>query len=316
MKNAFKMLWLIIAVMFVFGLVLAAVGFATGAARHIRATPSGVELVKQEVVWTQKTETDSAAFSNVELDFPATWTSIAFEQSDHYGYQVKLPMRSAVTLRDSVEDGTLKIGLKSDQSFWGDLNLDWRNFNFLVNGWSGSEKGAVTIYVPQDAQLDTVKLDFAAGKYDVGPLAARKVSVNCPAGDVQIAGITADTVGLNLTSGSMRAKKIEATTLTGSLTMGELYLSEVHARAASLSGTTGELYFTGDATEKLDVSLTAGDATLTLARPRNAYALFYDSSVGDLTVNGRSTGHLHEADPALTQLTVSTTAGNASLSFK
>ena len=317
MKNALKVLWLIIAGALIFGLVLMAIGFAAGATRHLRMTPQGVKLVGDYHSSFQKTEPNAAAFKNVEIDLPATWTSITFEESDHYGYAINIPTDSSYQLIDTVEGDTLRIGPERDLGNWGDLNLNWSGLNSLVNGWAdNTQQGTIVILTPKETPLDSVTLKLAAGRYEIGPVTARDVSVSCPAGETKIGEINATKVDLDVASGSMRATGIKADTLTGSLSAGELFVLETNAKKVSLSGSAGHLRFSGDATAQLDVELSAGSAELDLARPRNAYALTTDVSAGSIRVNGKPMGGLREIDPELTPLNAKTSAGTINLSFK
>ncbi|MCL2882738.1 MAG: DUF4097 domain-containing protein [Coriobacteriia bacterium] len=317
MKNAIKVLWLVIAGTLIFGLVLMAIGFAAGATPHLRVTPQGVKLVGDHPSSFQKTEPNAAAFKNVEIDLPATWTSITFEESDHYGYAINIPTDSSYQLSDAVEGDTLRIGQERDLGYWGDLNLNWSGLNSLVNGWAdNTQQGTIVVSVPKGTQLDTVSLKLAAGRYVIGPVTARDVSVSCPAGETKISKISATKVDLDVAGGSMRATGIKADILTGSLSAGELYVLETDARMVSLDGSAGHLRFSGDATEQLGVELSAGSAELDLARPRNAYALTTDVSAGSIRVNGESIGGLREIDPELTPLNARTSAGTINLSFQ
>ena len=307
------MLWLILGGIFALGCILAVIGFGTGAVRHLRIGSQGIKLVRDERTDFRKTEANAGPFTNVKIDLPATWTAISFKSSDHYGYEYQIFGNSSYYPSDTVEDSTLRITLKSNPRFWGDFNLDWNDFSF---GSTAGKQGKIIVYVPRDVSLNTVELNFAAGKYTVGPLTARQVRVQCPAGQVQLGAIDADQVDLRLTSGRMRADGITADALTGSLTAGELSLSAVSANNVSLKATSGNLQFRGDAAKQLDTKVTAGSVILDLARPRRAYALSGKQSAGSVQVDGRSlTGSVEESNPGLTQLTLRVTAGSLDVNF-
>ena len=315
MKNAVKTLWLIIAGLFVLGLLLVMIGVGFGATRHLRTSARGIELVPQKTTYYQKNEPNAQAFSKVEITLPATWVSVTFEQSDHYGYAINIPVSESYRIRDAVEGGALKLGLEGTSKNGGDLNFNWPDLNFALSGWTKGEKGRIVVYTPREARLDTIKLDFAAGSYEVGPLDAREVQVSCPAGEVTIGKITADNVNLALTAGSMHVTGIDADTVNASLTAGELYTLETSANVVSLSSTTGEIRFSGDAKKRLGVTTTTGEATVELARPRDDYAVTADTAMGDIEIDGVSARRLHESDPGRTQVNASATVGHIGLKF-
>jgi len=315
MKHAFKTIWLIVVVVFFLGLALVAVGLMTGASRRIQLTSHGVELGGSRVVYVQKSDLDTPAFTNVTLDIPATWTQVSFEQGDSYGYEIKLPSAAQQDFDCTVQNETLHIAAKSDRN-WTDLNLI--NLGEVNLDWTdrGYEQGKVIIYVPHGVQFDNVQLNLAAGDYTVDAFSARQVAVSCPAGNVRLGQITASRVALSVQSGSMRSDGVTTTTLIETVTAGELTSLNAETVVASLSATTGELRFTGDASKQMTAKVNTGETWLNLERPRNAYALTTSVATGNLSVNGRSVGQVHETDSNLTKLNASVVTGTAHLVFK
>ncbi len=317
MKHAFKTLWLVVAALFILGAVLAAVGMAAGASRRIQLTPHGVELGAPGVVYVEKSERNTGAFTNMDLAIPVTWTRIdvAYSSTNSYGYEVKVPSSAQHDLDCSVKNGTLTIEPRDkhawgalDLSNLGEINLDWRN--------RGYDEGRIVVYVPRGVALDTVQLSLAAGDYAVGDLDARNVSVTCPAGTVRMGRITANRVALSAQAGSMRVAGVTADTLIETVTAGELTSLESSASVVSLSVATGTLRFEGDAKNQLTAKIAVGEGQLSLARGRDAYALTSEVAAGEISINGRSAGQTHEIYEDRTQLKVSVATGEARLSFQ
>ncbi|MCL2332179.1 MAG: DUF4097 domain-containing protein [Actinomycetia bacterium] len=320
MKNAIKTIWLIVGLLFVSGMVLAVIGIGLGAARRIEWTENGLHAGSTEVVSVQKSDNNVPAFRKVDLNLPATRTSITVRESDHYGYDIKLPSARRYELDVTVADGVLQVSPRGNWSGPGfstgvfDLTQGWMGINLDFGNPYGTS-GEVVVYVPQGTQLDAVALNLAAGKYDIAGINAKDLRINCPAGDVTIADIVADTVDLSITTGSMRASNITTDSFTGKLTAGELTSTETSAAVVNLSCTTGQLRYSGDASKALTIDVTMGEGTVDLRRPRSAYALTTDVTAGDLSINGRSTGRIRESDPNLIPLRASVATGQISLSF-
>jgi|GEM_PF-1845071 len=317
MKHVFKTLWLIVIAAFLLGLALVVIGLASGATRRIQLTAHGVKLGGPRVVYVQKSDLDTPAFTNVTLDIPATWTQISFEYDDSntYGYEIKLPSSTQRDLNCTIKNQTLHVASKNNRAW---ANLDLINLGEVNLDWTGRgyEQGKVVIYVPRGVQYDTVQLNLATGDYTIADLSARHVTVACPAGNVRLGRITASRVALSVQSGMMQSDGITTTTLFETVTAGELTSLNANASVASLSVTTGELRFTGDASKQMTTRVTTGEAWLALARPRDAYALTSKVTTGELSINGHPEGQTHEVNTELTQLNASVVTGEAYLTFK
>ena len=315
MKHAFKLRWLIVIVTFILGLALVVIGLASGATRRIQLTPQGVHLGGPQVVYVQKSDLDTPAFTNVTLDIPATWAKVSFEYGDSYGYKIKLPSSTQRDFDCTIKNETLHIASKNNLAW---PNLDLLNLGFANLDWTGRgyQQGEIVIQVPRGVQYDTVQLNLASGDYTIGDLSARQVAVTCPTGNIRLGQITASRVALSVQSGMMQSDGITTTTLFETVTTGELTSLSANASVASLSVTTGELRFTGDASERLTAKVTTGEEWLNLARPRSAYALTSQIATGELKVNGRSEGQSYEINTELTQLNASVVTGEAYLTFK
>jgi len=311
-----RILRIIMAALFVLGLVLAAIGLATGASRRIQMTSRGLQLGGANIVYIKKSDLNTKAFTNVSLDIPATWTQVVFEHGDSYGYTIDLPSATKRDFDCTVDNETLTVKPRdtsslSDQNVikLGEVNLDWTN--------QGYTEGKIVVRVPRGVQFDAVRLNLAAGDYNIGEVSARHVTVTCPAGSTRLGQITASRVALSVQGGSMRCSGISTTTLIETVTSGELVSLNSDAGVASLHVTTGALRFTGDASKQMTVKASAGAATLALTRPRAAYALTCDSTAGSVEVDGMSAGGLHEeANPGLTTLAATATTGSVNLNFK
>lgn len=191
----------------------------------------------------------------------------------------------------NIEEGTLNI---VDKFGRGDVN-------FKVKPWSSfkSSKGIeYKIYCPKGMDIKLVEIDSNLGDIDISGVKAETLNVKHDLGDIKFTNLTMDTVDVDLNLGDVSTENIQTKNLTINNQMGDL----------SVKGT-----FTGQNSFETEM----GDIKVETTLEKEKYALYLDSNLGDVKVDGVGMNGDYQVDNnSQNIINASTTAGDIKVKFQ
>jgi DUF4097 and DUF4098 domain-containing protein YvlB len=228
MKPAIKTLWLVIAFMFAFGLILAGVGLLAGAAHRPlyfergRRTKGDYRDDVHESLRNTEPITD--------IDIEVAQADIQFITSDTYGYDIDLKDQWPVNIKFasgklsvSQRPALLSLGITPDLGF-----------------------GAIKIYLPADARLGDVDISTASGDISIEALEVNRLTLDLVSGTLTSHDTTCAALRLNVVSAQVD--------YTGDVT-----------EAMELDGVSGDMRFTlarPASNYRADCNMVSGDVSI------------------------------------------------------
>ncbi len=134
---------------------------------------------------------------------------------------------------------------------------------------SKSYNGAfITIYIPEDTELDEIDISTGAGKFTADFLSARSIDLEFGAGDVNIGELYA-------------SDEVDIDGGTGQITIGAGSM-----RNLQLDMGMGALYLTSEIKGNGELNLGVGEARITLLGSRDDYAVELEKGIGEIRFDG------------------------------
>lgn len=123
---------------------------------------------------TTKSYTEVKAFNSIDIDVDSA--KVVIEHGKNYGIEYKL-IGDEDDIKCEVTDGTLMV---SD---------DYDDTGFHIF-WHWSDDSYLTVYVPENVDLDTVKIDSDAGNIKINGIVADEFKIDSDAGNITVKNIT------------------------------------------------------------------------------------------------------------------------------
>jgi len=155
-----KILWKVIILSIAVGLVLAIIGFFTGASRTLYLDRRGVHVSGSGI--SHITESDMESFKNIYID--AGFSDVVFVISDHYGIEL---YGNNMEWRWTLENDALGITYESST-----------RFQILHIDFISKERNYAKIFIPQDSQLETVTIKTGSGDISLADLQADNLDIS------------------------------------------------------------------------------------------------------------------------------------------
>ncbi|MCL2883879.1 MAG: DUF4097 domain-containing protein [Oscillospiraceae bacterium] len=262
-----KKFWIAVAIVAAVGFVCGVCGLAMGPELGAYWDLSGVHRAGG---FQNIAETLDAPVTDIDLQVSSA--TVTFAQSDHYGYEVtNMPADNPITFQ--FDGRTLTVR----------QNIDWWHLR-LFSFWTPDP--AITIYLPPDAALNTVNLQFSSGSVTVNGLNAQQVQVRFSSGSLTIADVQADTLNVQLTSGTARINNTTAGSVTMGLSSGTLTASGLVSQGFALTVTSGSATLDGTFTGANTVRVSSGSARMTVHGNKADYSRDIAVSSGMARVDG------------------------------
>lgn len=220
------------------------------------ATLRGLDLeIGACTMYIKETEEDSVSIS------------ISGECEEHYRYHIK--------------DGNTLMLLHKDMKY-DDLGHIWNRSHP-----KGNTK--IYLYLPKDAALDEINIDFGAGILESGSLRAREIEINAGAGDCRFEGLeAADSIDLDMGAGKVTVDKLTAREAELDIGVGELRVSGMEvSKEVQICVSMGYAVVNGVFTGEMDAECSMGSLDLTLQGVETDYNYELDCGMGNVTIGGK-----------------------------
>ncbi|MFS0784668.1 DUF4097 family beta strand repeat-containing protein [Bacillus sp. 1P06AnD] len=321
MKKGTKFLYLFASCLIVFGLIIAAIGFFSGAHYSVSFNGTSVEVDKHDTL--KKKTVALKAFENVNIDINDA--DISFIPSDEY--KVELSYLSKQKWTCEVKNGTLFIKYK-------DHNEKARfSLNF---GLSASNQAKIKIYVPKEQMINQFTLINKYGDTSINGLSSQKLSVESNDGDLALLNISTnslsianeygDSVVKNVSTndfsiagndGDMLIQNLNAMKATVSNKYGDIAIRQVNSKGLTINSTDGDLSLSGSLKGMTEINSDYGDVWVKPTNNQKSLGYQLKTQYGDIIVNnkpfeGTVTSSEHNKD----MLTVKAQDGDIALKFQ
>lgn len=267
MKKLTKaLLWLALPLLAI-GAVLMAAGWGMGGAKMVWSRFSDRAAHEE----TRPVEAVEQIEVNLSLG------SVTFQPGDRYAVDLKWS-GERYEMDYSCEDGLLRV--------WD-----------MADGWMNLTGGEVVITLPENAKLDKVTVNAAAGSVDLAGFEAQTLTVDADLGSVTVAGVKAGEMDLTLDSGGLTLERASAEELDAELSLGS-----VEATALTVEESTeircdcGSVELRGILRGETEIQASLGSITVETALPEREYGYDLNADLGSVTVNGREQGSRAQKD--------------------
>ena len=309
-EEQMKTIWKLIIISLVVGLIIAAVGFSTGASQTLYWDNKGIHL--PDDTESRITEPDLGYFSSIDIN--TKFCDVEFVTSDKYGVDA---CGYGIEWDWSLDNNTLKVA--TDKR----MTVNFFNINISFSKLPGNY---VKIYIPKDAELGTVIVDVDSGEVDIGGFRADSVRISNAFGTVKIDSISSDTLQINQNSGDFTGTNLSANSLFHSNSFGSSHFSNVIAdrlksdgdstdisfddckfneitvknsfgkitgrdiisSRADIKQDSGDISLTGDFTGETIIRCSFGSVDLTTSREKTDYMYDITAKFGDISFDNES----------------------------
>ncbi len=192
--------------------------------------------------------------------------AVTGECEDHYRYRIK-------------EGDTFMLVHKDMKS--GDFDDLWKR-----NHHKGNTK--IKLYLPKNASLDEVSIDFGAGKLESGYLKAREIEISVGAGECVFEGLEAsESADISLGAGKFITESLVAREAGFDIAAGELQVNGAKVGSETqVDISMGNAVLNGVFAGELDVECSMGSLELTLEGAESDYNYEVDCGMGSIKIGG------------------------------
>ena len=232
---------------------------------------------------TEKTRLDLTADSlrNLNVDMGACGLYVLESEDDHVWIAVDGDWHKVYY---TIEDGnTLRVENTYDRNKWP---LNYWPFN-----WERGSLGntAVYLFLPKDAVLDEINMDFGAGKIETAVLQAKHITLDCGAGEFNVDEVKADTIYLTVGAGQAIIHSLTAGDAELEAGAGELVVHNIDISGnLDLSIGMGNGTIDGTITGDMDAECGMGSLTMNLTGSEDDHAYTVDCSMGEVNIGNSS----------------------------
>lgn len=326
------------------GVLLGAVGFALGGAtglgwdgEHLRVLETGEHARRVEENMELGTLTGVVVESGS--------ADVRFETADTYGVRL-VDYDASERLSYRVEDGVLFV--ETDPANQG--------ISMVMGFFTTSRTPEITVYLPEDAELETVNLDQDMGNLEIAGLSAGEMTVSLSMGDAELSGVEADSLQLESDTGDISLSGSTAGSLTMTMNLGNLELEDVAvdgtaslendcgditlnsctfgnlqqlscnlgditaenltADGVTLFCDTGSASLQGKLTGLITAQMNLGDLDLEIAGTREEYAITAETGLGDVRVDGEEAPGYETVTDAPNRIEVTSELGDVAVDFQ
>ena len=186
-------------------------------------------------------------FSKMRLDISASNLTIKLEGNSYKVETYQIPKNTKIESKDGILE--IKNNKKLNKS---------------------DSKSRITIYLPEDVELEEADIQVGAGIVDVTGLIAKNVEFSFGAGNVNMQNITVK-----------NNAKIECGA-------GQAIIKNSELANANIETGVGKLVYSGDLTGNTQIDCGVGDVELELTGDAEKYAIHTEKGIGDIKINDSS----------------------------
>lgn len=214
-----KKILIVVSIAMAAGLIMAVVGFFTGARLNIVMGNHGVTISGGSGDKTLKTENGLKLDAFTSVEGKITDSNVRFVPSDHFSMDLAYygqDNKPNVT----VNDGTLQITQQTSE--W---NESWFQINFNV--LNNQKSGEITVYYPKGIRLNKLNIDSDSGNLDAADFNAQSTDISCNYGSLTLKSASCGKCTLRLESGTGTLTSVNADGLNFRDTYGNCNLDSV-----------------------------------------------------------------------------------------
>ena len=186
-------------------------------------------------------------FSKMKLDISASNLTIKLEGSSYKVETYQIPKNTKIESKDGILE--IKNNKKLNKS---------------------DSKSRITIYLPEDVELEETDIQVGAGIVDITGLIAKNGEFNFGAGNVNMQNISVK-----------NNAKIECGA-------GQVIIKDSELANADIETGVGKLVYSGDLTGNAQIDCGVGDVELELTGDAEKYAIHTEKGIGDIKINDSS----------------------------
>ena len=151
---------------------------------------------------------------------------------------------------------------------------------------SDSDGFKVDIMIPNNAALDNVKIDVAAGDIDIKDVKADNLDINANAGDIDIKDITAGKIDIDANAGDIDVSNVTGDKVDIDANAGDINLMESTVKSAEVNANAGDIDITGNY-DQIDCECDFGDVDIN-APNTDRNKINADCSFGSVNIKARN----------------------------
>lgn len=225
-----------------------------------------VVLDEDDIIRLPKTRIDS--FDNISIE--TSVFDVELIPSDGYYVEYALYAKDKDDIY-SVKNGCFEF--KSNTSY---------TFGFDLGAFNHEDDMYIKLYYPEDVEFDSVYIDSSVGDITASGFKAITVDIENSCGDIDINGIAAGTIDLNTSVGEITIRNVSADEITADTSTGDIEFGSSDVfKKGRFETSVGEIDLTFDGNGKT----TWYD-----------YRVIAETSVGEISVDGRDQGDEYESD--------------------
>lgn len=273
MKKNPKVLTIIASCMIVLGILLAVIGFFSGARFSIISTNDGLKVWSPE---DREIETFPLTdFSRVNGNLMDA--DIEIIPSDEYKLEIERQKDKEIT--HTVKNDTLIIEDKEQKV----------NQLFMINlSLTAIPKTVIKIYVPKEKQFSEISLESKFGDIRLEGIASDSVNINTNDGDITFNSVNSNELKIVNAFGDITGSKVTAKDLMIEMNDGDIVFNDVDSNKLNVKNKFGDI--TGNKLEIKDliIELTDGDVVFDEINAESAVLnnSYGDTKLGNLTSHG------------------------------
>lgn len=253
-------------------------GIALGGSPQFSITKTGLHLKNEgeEGYLLPRTKIDS--FTDISVK--AEYADIEILPSGDRDFYVEYSMPSDFSEPEmKAEDGCFQLKEQEEKGFF---NID---FSFLGIDQDTREY-YVRLYVPSDAELNTVRLESGSGNIKWQELYAKDSVIKAGYGDVVFHDYEGQKLEVTADSGNIRADSIKADQTSVYSGYGDLDVTEIKGGSGEIKLDSGDMEIGKNDMEDLNITSGYGDVELGSTDGWEAYDLDLYTDYGEIKLNG------------------------------
>ena len=170
-----------------------------------------------------------------------------------------------------------KVELKS-----GKLTIHQRD---KIKHIKDSDGFKVDIMIPQNTNLDNIKIEVSAGDIDIKDVKAEALDINANAGDIDINDIAVGKIDIDANAGDIDVSNVTGDRVDISANAGDINLMDSTVKTAEVSANAGDIDITGNY-DKIDCECDFGDVDIN-APNTDRKNINADCAFGTVNIKGK-----------------------------
>lgn len=246
-------------------------------------TPHGPYTDGSDFKEYEEKELSLEAFTSLTLN--ADYGDVTVMASDHYGIAYGMP--DYETLTYDIQDGALNVTEYDSRSMDSNGNIYLFNLNFgsFTDG-SDYETPYLTIYVPENADLDKITVKNESGYIRLSDLQSNLLTVTCDYGDMKVNNISSNDININMESGYLEMDTVTSDTLSAYNDYGDIDMQQLSVSGdARIALESGNCNLKELSVDNLDISSSYGSVDLYLNTPLSEYGYDLYTDYGSISLN-------------------------------